>query len=86
MPRLGFCFTAYRVPGALPPQATVEVVREGRSLAWVPIALPEAVGGRIQYAGTLPLASLPDGELELRVSVTDGHSVQTRRAAFSVVE
>jgi hypothetical protein len=85
-PNLGFYFTAYgggERPS--PTEATIELLQAGHTVAKLPTALPQPDDrGRIQYAGALPIASLPDGDFTLRVSVTDGASIATRETAFSV--
>jgi VWFA-related protein len=85
-PNLGFYFTAYGGGDrASPTQATIELLQLGQTLATLPTPLPEPDDrGRIQYAGALPIEGLPEGDFTLRVSVTDGASIATREAAFSV--
>lgn len=85
-PQLGFYFTAYGGAGLpSPTRATIELLKEGHTLASLPTSLPEPDDkGRIQYAGALPIEGLPPGEFTLRVSVTDGASIATEEAEFSV--
>jgi VWFA-related protein len=85
-PNLGFYFTTYGGGGRpAPTEATIELLQSGRTLAKLPTALPKPDDrGHIQYAGALPIEELPEGDFTLRVSVTDGASIATREAAFTV--
>lgn len=83
-PALGFYFSLYGGQGASA-KATIELRQGERSVATLPAALsaPDA-SGRIQYAGTLPLQSLPPGRFTLKVSVSDGVGNDTRESPFTV--
>jgi VWFA-related protein len=68
------------------PAAQLEIVRQGKSLATLPLPAeaPEP-GGRLMLVGRLPLAPLPPGVYELRVNVTTPAGVIVRQASVTVV-
>jgi hypothetical protein len=84
---LGFFFTAYPGDSKSAPKAVVEVLRQGEVVgqATTPLEPPDA-GGRIQHGGALPLQNFPPGPYELKVSVTDGKSLEVRQASFTIAE
>lgn len=88
-PALGFYFAVYGPKGgaAGAKSASIEVRQGSKVVAstTAPLAAPDAAG-RIQHAGTLPLASFTPGSYTLRVSVGAGAGVETREASFDVVE
>ena len=87
-PALGFYFAVYGPKGGAGARSANIEVRQGAKVmasTTAPLAAPDA-GGRIQHAGTLPLASFTPGAYTLRVSVAAGQAVETREAAFEVVE
>jgi len=71
--------------GAAPPRATLDVMSGGQALAQLPLTLaaPDA-SGRIRQTGSLPLAALPSGSYELRLTVEQGAARAVRSVAFSV--
>jgi hypothetical protein len=81
-----FFFTVYAARnGADRPKARISVLRGGARLAEAPIELPEPdASGRVQHVLGLPLAQLPAGSYELRVSVQDDRGQDTRSAAFTI--
>jgi hypothetical protein len=86
-PAVGFFFSVYGKDVAAARNATIEVSRGTQVVASATSELPAPdAGGRIQHAGAIPLKGIAPGDYRLRVSVSDGHTTQTRDAAFSVVE
>ena len=83
---LTFFFTVYAARGGADrPKARISILKGGARLAEAPIDLPEPdATGRVQHVLSLPLAQLPAGSYELRVSVQDGRGQDTRSVAFSV--
>ena len=67
--------------------ATIEVRAGEQVLARTSSELPPPdAKGRIQHAGALPLKALAPGDYRLKVSVSDGRTVESRHASFTVVE
>jgi len=63
----------------------IELWQGGRALAQIPAQLPAAnESGRIQYAGALPLESIPAGSYELKVILKSGSGSLTRSAHFTI--
>jgi VWFA-related protein len=82
---LAFFVTAWPAAGRPDVDARVEVVREGRTVATTPAVRYQAqADGRIQLASSFPLASLPPGTYELRVTLSDGQDAETRTAAVPI--
>ncbi len=81
-----FFFTVYTPPGtSAQPKLTIELRRQGRTLAQIPGAMPEADAlGRSQYLAGLPLEKIPAGSYELRITVNDGTTSVTRSGYFTV--
>ena len=87
LPAVGFFFSVYGKDVAAAKTATIEVARGGQVVARTTSELPAPdPTGRIQHAGALPLKGLAPGEYRLKVSVSDGRSVESRDASFTVVE
>lgn len=80
-----FYFAIYPLP-AFEPEARLELLRHGRVLATTPLALVRAAGpnGRLQHVGRLPIADLPAGTYELRLSITQGGNELQRTASFTL--
>ena len=78
--QLPFFFTVYAPKETNPmPKLMIELAQQGRTLAQMPGELPPAdATGRIQFAGGLPLESIPAGEYELKVIVTSAAKSVTR--------
>jgi VWFA-related protein len=78
--QLPFFFTVYAPKETTSmPKLMIELVQQGRTLAQMPGELPAAdATGRIQFAGGLPLESIPAGEYELKVIVTSAAKSVTR--------
>jgi VWFA-related protein len=84
---VGFFFSVYGKDLAAAKSATIEVARGGQVVARTDSELPAPdARGRIQHAGALPLKGFAPGEYRLRVSVSDGRSVLSRDAPFTVAE
>ncbi len=68
------------------PQMKLQIFREGSALAELPADLPPVdAQGRIQYTGTLPTNSLPPGNYELKVVVTQGsNQVETKSGLIMI--
>ena len=68
------------------PAARLEILRQGKSLATLPLPADVAEpGGRLMLVGRLPLAPLPPGVYDLRVNVTTPAGVIVRQASVTVV-
>ena len=81
---LAFGFTAYDGHDT-PVGASLELLRSGRSVATVPLALGAADRhGRINQISKLPLAPLDPGSYELRVTVKAGTQRVTRGVPFAI--
>lgn len=67
-------------------QATLALLRGGAEVATLPLPLdkPDATG-RIQQVGRLPLAPIPPGSYELRVTLEGGGEKVSRSVPFSIV-
>lgn len=87
-PALGFYFTVYGVPSATGPRrAVLEVFKDGTSAGQVATDLPAPdATGRVQYAGSLPMAAFPPGAYRLKVTATTGNGSDARETSFTVVE
>jgi VWFA-related protein len=67
------------------PETTVELRRNGRTLARLPVTLgPADAHGRIQQMSRFPLETLTDGTYELCLFVHDGHRTIERSTFFTV--
>jgi hypothetical protein len=68
-----------------PLEATMELRRNGKTLARIPVTLGAAdAQGRIQQMSRFPLDTLTDGTYELCVLVRDGHRTIQRSTFFQV--
>jgi VWFA-related protein len=85
---LTFFFTVYSArSGGERPSARIAILQKGTRLAEAPTDLPEPdASGRIQHVAGLPLAKIPAGEYELRVTVQDDRGQDARSVAFTVAE
>jgi len=87
-PAVGFYFTVYLGKGAAGAHTASIEVRQGAKVmasTTAPLAAPDA-SGRIQHAGTVPLAGFAPGSYVMKVAVANGGTVDTREASFDVVE
>ena len=84
--QMPFFVSVYTPTGAgIRPKITVELRKEGRTIAPMPGELLEAdAAGRIQYLAALPLEKIPAGSYELRVTVSDGTTSLLRSAYFTI--
>jgi VWFA-related protein len=83
---LAFYFSLYPDKGRAVTKATLSLLRNGRQVAEAPLEVGESPQSaeRVQHVGKLPLAALPAGTYELKVSVSDGRSSQARSAYFTI--
>jgi len=66
-------------------EARVDVLRDGRVISELPAGRHEAdPDGKVQLASSLPVAGLPPGTYELRVTLTDGRDAETRTTSVRV--
>jgi VWFA-related protein len=80
-----FFVTIYWARSGDPPEATLEILRDGTTVGRAPTALPEPdASGRIQHVLGLPVAQFPPGSYELRVTVSDDRGRDTQSATFTV--
>jgi VWFA-related protein len=78
-------FYALILPDGAPVTASITLGQGGRTLATVPVTLPDPdTTGRIQELGRLPLSTLPPGAYTLTLTVNGGPAPVTRSAAFTV--
>lgn len=84
---VGFYFAIYPAAGAAAPQSSLELLRDGKLVAQMPmpLAAPDG-GGRIQQTGRLPLEQLTPGTYDLRAVVSQGASRLVRSTLLRVVE
>ena len=81
---LSFYFVVYPASGRCACSAQISLLRNGRSLADATRPLETTGEKRLQHVGQLPIAQLPSGTYELRVTVTDDQYQQTRTAFFTL--
>jgi VWFA-related protein len=84
--QLSFFFTVYLPKGnRAAPKLMLELSQQGQTLAQLPAELPAAdATGRIQFAGGLPLQSIPPGTYDLKAIVTSGGKSVARSARLTV--
>jgi hypothetical protein len=81
---LGFAATIYPAGGGTP-SAVIELMQNGQRIGQAGVQLPAPdASGRIQYVGRLPLDNFTPGSYELRLTVNDAKSKQTRNALFRI--
>ena len=86
MKQVPFFFTVYTPPGIAKPKLTIELSREGTTLAQLPGELPDADAiGRSQFVGGLPLEKIPAGSYELKITVS-GATTISRSRSFTIVD
>lgn len=83
---VSFYFVVYPVPGRCACSASIELLTNGKPIAEAPRELPSTETTRLQHVGNVPIADLPPGTYELRVTVRDSQDQQTRSAFFTVTE
>lgn len=83
---LMFYFSFYRRLGETP-EATLEILHSGESLASVPVDMPElGAEGRVQHVGKLPIDKFPVGTYELRLRLRSGTTEDTRNTFFTIAQ
>ena len=82
---LMFYISLHPSPGMPSPAASLDLLKNGRVVATtpVPLAVP-SVTGRLQHAGTLPIADLPSGTYELRLRLGSQNDEQIRATFFTI--
>jgi hypothetical protein len=84
---VGFYFAAYPVSGRAAPEASIELLLDGKLIAQLPIPLGAAdASGRIQQAGRLPLAQLTPGTYDLRAVVRQDGQQVSRSTMLRITE
>ncbi len=69
------------------PKLTIELMSQGRTLVQMPGELPAAdATGRSQFIAGLPVANIPAGSYELKVTVTAEGVSMSRSRAFTLVD
>ena len=67
------------------PAVEIEFLQDGKSLTKVPMQLPDAdAHGRIPYVMTIPAASIPPGNYEVRATARQGDSTATSATAIRI--
>jgi VWFA-related protein len=85
--QLPFYFSVYQGKAAEKnvPEITIELSRDGHSLAQIPGEAPAAdASGRRQFIGALPLEQMPLGTYDLKITVNDGKSSVSSSSHFTV--
>jgi hypothetical protein len=83
----GFYFTVYPVKGAPAPESIIELLRDGTSVAQLPMPLAAAdSAGRIKQVGRLPLDQIAPGTYELRAIVKQGASQVSRFTLLHIID
>ncbi len=84
---LGFYFAVYPAPGAPTPEASLQLLQDGKLIAQVPVPVPAAdASGRIQVAGRLPIERLPAGTYDMRAVARQGDAQVIRSSLLRIVE
>jgi hypothetical protein len=84
---VGFFVTVYPAAGGPAPQATLQLLGNGKPLAEQPLPLAAAdAQGRIQQTGRLPIDQLAPGTYDLRVVVQQGSTRLSRSTLLRIVE
>jgi VWFA-related protein len=83
-----FFFTVYVPSGtSTKPKLTIELLRDGRTLAQIPGMLPDADAlGRSQFVAALPLEKLPAGSYELKITVSAETASVSRSRSFTILD
>jgi VWFA-related protein len=81
---LTFYFALYGRTDAV--KASVDLLRNGQTVASAPVDLPAATGSRVQHVARLPIGRLPAGTYELRIVVTGAGRDLSRTAYFTLKE
>lgn len=84
---VGFYFAAYPAQGGPAPEASIELLLDGKLVAQLPAPLLAVdASGRIQQAGRLPLEQLAPGTYDLRAVVKQGTEQVFRSTMLRIVE
>jgi VWFA-related protein len=84
---LGFYFALYPAPKESAPEATIELLQNGKPVARVPMAVPAAdASGRVQQVGRLPLAELKPGTYELRAIARQDTTQVARSVLVTIID
>jgi len=84
---IGFYFAVYPAQSGPAPDATLQLLEDGKAIAELPISLSGAdKSGRIQQVGRLPLDRIAPGTYELRVIVKQGQQQVFRSVMLFVTE
>jgi VWFA-related protein len=82
---LAFFFTAYGRPGSVT-EGRLELLSQGRVVSSAPLALVAFDrDGRVPQLQRIPIEALPQGLYELRVSIADRASSDSKTAKFRIV-
>ncbi len=82
-----FYFAAYPASGGAAPEASIELLLDGKVIAQLPIPLATVdASGRIQQTGRLPLAQLTPGTYDLRAVVKQGAEQVSRSTMLRITE
>jgi VWFA-related protein len=85
-PEIGFFFTVYPAQGGKP-QAFLEVLQNGATLATLPLPLSQPdSAGRIQQVSRVPTAPLSAGTYDLRLVITQGQQQISRSTIVRIVD
>jgi VWFA-related protein len=80
-------YFAATVPSGSAPQAEIEIVQDGRTVARAPAPLPApGASGRIEHVIQLPLEPLPVGPYTVRLTVTSGSARETTETTMTIVD
>ena len=85
--QLPFYFSVYQPKTTVQtaPKITIELSRDGKTLAQIPGEAPAAdATGRRQFIGALPLEQMPIGKYDLKILVSDGKSNLSTLSHFAV--
>jgi VWFA-related protein len=80
-------FVAVTAGSGAAPQAAVEVLRDGQTLARAPSALPAAgPSGRIEHIAQVSIDALSPGRYTLRLTVNQREQREVREALFTLID
>ena len=84
--QLAYFFTAWPAKGVTKPmQVTLEILQNNRPVGKTSGELPPAdERGQIKYASSFAIDKLPEGEFELRITVSDGANSASRSTKFKI--
>jgi VWFA-related protein len=84
---IGFYFAVYPTKSGPTPQATLQLLEDGKAIADLPITLSAADNsGRIQQVGRLPLERIAPGTYELRAIVKQGQQQLFKSVMLFIAE